>query len=237
MRLLVTRPDEDASATIAALEALGHEAVAAPLLTIEPLADAAIPDEAWQAILITSANGVRAIAGHPDFKKFRSVPVLTVGAASAEAAREAGFVSVVSAEGNVELLVELAASKLDPSSGPLLHVAGSVTAGNLKGGLEAQGFRVVRVVLYQAQAAKHLPEAARDALTAGTIDGVLFYSPRTAASFAALVRAAELEATLKPLTAYCLSAPVAEALAGLPFCDIRVSAEPRQSALLSLIGI
>ena len=236
MRLLVTRPDEDASATIAALEALGHEAIAAPLLTIHPIADAAIPEEAWQAILITSANGARAIAGHSDFEKLKSIPVLTVGAASAEAAREAGFVSVVSAEGNVELLVELVASELDPLAGPLLHVAGSVTAGDLKGGLEAQGFNVVRVVLYEAQAAKHLPEAAREALAAGTVDGVLFYSPRTAASFAALVKAAGLEATLKPLIAYCLSAPVAEALAGLPFCDIQVSDVPRQSALLSLIG-
>ncbi len=236
MRLLVTRPDEDASATIAALEALGHEAIASPLLVIQSIADAAIPDEAWQAILITSANGARAIAGHSDFKKLKSISVLTVGAASAEAAREAGFTSVVSAEGNVDSLVMLAASKLDPSSGPLLHVAGSVTAGDLKGGLEAKGFCVVRVVLYEAQAATHLPEAACQALAAGTVDGVLFYSPRTAASFAALVRAAELEATLKPLTAYCLSAPVAEALAGLPFCDIQVSDEPRQSALLSLIG-
>ena len=237
MRLLVTRPDEDASATIAALEALGHEAIASPLLTIRPIADAVIPDEAWQAILITSANGVRAIAGHSDFEKFKSIPVLTVGAASAEAAREAGFTSVVSAEGNVESLVTLAASKLDPSSGPLLHVAGSVTAGDLKGGLETPGFRVARVVLYEAQAAEYLPDAAREALAAGTLDGVLFYSPRTAASFAALVRAAGLDGSLKSLTAYCLSAPVAEALEGLPFCDIQVSDEPRQSALLSLIGI
>jgi len=236
MRLLVTRPDEDASATIAALEALGHEAIASPLLTIQPIAGAAIPDRAWQAILVTSANGARAIAAHPDFEKLKSIPVLTVGAASAEAAREAGFTSVVSAEGNVDLLVELVASKLEPSAGPLLHVAGSVTAGDLKGGLETKGFRVVRVVLYEAQAAKHLLDVAREALMAGTIDGVLFYSPRTAASFATLVKAVGLEATLKPLIAYCLSAPVAEALVGLPFCDIQVSDEPRQSALLSLIG-
>ena len=236
MRLLVTRPDEDASATIAALEALGHEAIAAPLLTIQPMVEAAIPDEAWQAILITSANGARAIAGHADFEKFKSIPVLTVGAASAEAAREAGFISVVSAEGNVELLVELVVSELDPSAGPLLHVAGSVTAGDLKGGLEKHGFRVVRVVLYEAQVAERLPDAAREALAAGKVDGILFYSPRTAASFATLVRKAELDAALKTLTAYCLSAPVAKALAGLPFCDIQVSDEPKQPALLSLIG-
>ena len=236
MRLLVTRPDEDASATIAALEALGHEAIASPLLTIQSMVDAAIPDENWQAILITSANGARAIAAHADFERLKSVPVLTVGAASAEAAHEAGFSSVVSAEGNVDTLVALAASKLNPSAGPLLHVAGSVTAGDLKGGLEAHGFRVERVVLYEALAAEHLPGMAREVLEAGTVDGVLFYSPRTAASFANLVREAELEAALKTLTAYCLSAPVAEALAGLPFCDIRVSDEPKQPALLSLIG-
>jgi len=236
MRLLVTRPDEDASATIAALEAAGHVALAAPLLTIHALDEAIVPDEKWQAVLITSANGARAIGTHACFAALKSVPVLAVGAASAEAARDMGFSSVVSAQGNVETLTQLALLRLRAEAGPLLHVAGSVTAGDLKGGLEAQGFSVVRVVLYEAVASDYLPEVARAALEGGRIDGVLFYSPRTAARFVTLVRAAGLERSLAAVTAYCLSRPVAEALDGVTFCDIRVSDEPTQAALLSLLG-
>ena len=88
----------------------------------------------------------------------------------------------------------------------------------------------------QQHLAERLPDPAREALEGGQVDGILFYSPRTAATFAALVRVAQLEPCLAPMTAFCLSGPVAEALNGLPFRDIQVSDEPRQGALLSLIG-
>ncbi|HEX7775905.1 MAG TPA: uroporphyrinogen-III synthase, partial [Parvibaculum sp.] len=120
--------------------------------------------------------------------------------------------------------------------GPLLHVAGSAVAGDLQGDLEARGFSVARVVLYAAEAATVLPEAAASALKAGRIDGALFHSPRTAASFAALVRSARLEGALSGVTAYCLSAAVAEALAGLPFAAVEAAASPDQTALLALLG-
>lgn len=236
MRLLVTRPDEDASATIAALERRGHEAIVAPLLVIRPLIEAVIPARKWQAILITSANGARAVGRHLDFETLKSTLVLAVGPASAEAAREVGFVSVASAGGNVETLEALVASRLDPEAGPVLHVAGKITAGDLKGGLEARGFCFVRAVLYEAQVVAQLPAVAREALEGGRIDGVLLYSPRTATTFADLVRKAELLPTLTSVTAYCLSAAVAKALQGLSFGDIKVSDEPSEDALLSLIG-
>ncbi|HEX7775548.1 MAG TPA: uroporphyrinogen-III synthase, partial [Parvibaculum sp.] len=79
MRLLVTRPDEDAGPLAAALAAMGHEAVVAPLLTIRMLRDVALPDQRWQAILITSANGARALALRRAAVALASVPVVAVG--------------------------------------------------------------------------------------------------------------------------------------------------------------
>ncbi|HUD53168.1 uroporphyrinogen-III synthase [Parvibaculum sp.] len=237
MRLLVTRPDEDQDGLAEALRAMGHQAIAAPLLAIRPLADAAIPDTPYQALLVTSANGARAVgARRRDMARLAALPVLAVGEASAEAARAAGFADVASAGGDVEALIELALRRLAPGGGPLLHVAGSVTAGDLKGGLEAHGFSVDRVALYEAVAADCLPEAAIEALGTGAADGVLFYSPRTARSFASLIRAAGLEQTLVTLTAYCLSGAVADALAGLPFKAIETATEPTQAALLGRLA-
>jgi uroporphyrinogen-III synthase len=66
VRALVTRPREDAEKLAAALAARGIEAVLAPLLTIRPLPDSKerlaplLPGA--QAVLFTSANGVRAFA-------------------------------------------------------------------------------------------------------------------------------------------------------------------------------
>ena len=62
MRVLVTRPREDAGETLAALMAMGHEGLVEPLLQIRPVAQD-LPDlQGFQALLITSRNGVRAFA-------------------------------------------------------------------------------------------------------------------------------------------------------------------------------
>ena len=64
MRLLLTRPEPDAQRTAAALRAQGHDVIIAPLLRIEPAADAEIGAGPWAAILITSANAAHAVATH-----------------------------------------------------------------------------------------------------------------------------------------------------------------------------
>lgn len=236
MRLLVTRPDEDAKSLIAALKAQGHETVASPLLSIRFLPEAAIPRAAYRALLATSANGVRALGVHRDAALFHSLKVFAVGEASAEAACAAGFADVESAGGNVTALAALVARRLSPEEGPLLHVAGSTVAGDLMGDLEARGFRVTRVRLYEAIAASRLPEAARAAIEARTLDGALFYSPRTARTFAVFIRDVGLQDALSAVTAYCLSLAVAEALAGLPFAAVRIAEAPDQPSLLRLIS-
>ncbi len=94
---------------------------------------------------------------------------------------------------------------------------------------------MTRAVLYEARLASTLPEAARAALEEGTLDGVLLYSPRTARAFASLVRKAGLEARVKGLAAYCLSAAVAEALDELPGLTVKIAREPDQAALIALL--
>lgn len=233
MRLLVTRPDEDAASLIAALTALGHEAVAAPLLSIRILPDVKIPDADYRALLVTSANGVRALGAHK--ARFLSLKVFAVGEASADAVRKAGFAEVEAAEGDVLSLSALVARRLPPEGGPLLHIAGSIVAGDLKGDLEARGFSVTRAVLYDAIPVTALPDEAAVQLKTGRIDGVLLYSPRTARTFAGLVQESGVKDSLSGVTAYCLSQAVADGLNGLGFAAVRVAAGPDQLSLLRLI--
>ena len=102
MRLLLTRPEPDAQRTAAALRAQGHDVIIAPLLRIEPAADAQIGAGPWAAILITSANAAHAVAAHARVTPLRALPVFAVGQRSAEAMAAAGFADVTSADGNVE---------------------------------------------------------------------------------------------------------------------------------------
>src|SRR5262245_18884914 len=100
MRLLVTRPEPDNARTAAELRARGHEVMLAPLLRIEPVPDADLGNGPWSGVLITSANGARAIAAHKRRAALDALPVLAVGQASAAAARDAGISDVTSADGD-----------------------------------------------------------------------------------------------------------------------------------------
>jgi len=233
MRLLITRPRDDAEALARELAGRGIESLIDSVLSVADV-DGPAPDLAGvQALLITSANGVRAFAR---CSKERGVAVYAVGDASARAARELGFTTVASAAGDVEALAHLVTSALDPAGGALVHVAASHVAGNLSAMLGDAGFEVRRHVLYEARAAEALGRETRNALRDGVLDGVLLYSPRTAEAFARLVTAAGLSGALRGVDAYCLSEAVAGEIRGLPWRTVIVAPRPDQDALLDALG-
>ena len=185
-RALVTRPREDALGIAQALAARGVQVQLEPLLEIRPRQGVALPLAGVQGILATSANGVRALAANLDR---RTLPLWAVGDATARCAVELGFSRVESAGGDVESLAGLVARRVDPRQGALLHAAGTAVAGDLAGRLAAHGIEVRRVVLYDALAATALSPALIALLEAACLDLALFFSPRSAATFATLAGA------------------------------------------------
>lgn len=221
-----------------ALIAQGHEAVGCPMLRIESAKDAAPAlqkalQDPVQGLLMTSANGVREFAA---LEKKRDWPVYAVGDATAQAAKEAGFKTVHSAQGDVDSLATLVIKKADPVKGAFVHSAGSCVAGDLKGKLEVAKLSYIRVVTYKAEAEQTVPPAILADLKAAKYDGVLFYSPRTADLFAQAIQKAKAVESLKPLTAFALSQAVADKIKGLGFKAIKVAPKPEQKALLDVIG-
>jgi uroporphyrinogen-III synthase len=232
MRLLVTRPLDDAQALADRLAERGHDATIEPLLTIAPDLRAPLPLDGVRGLVFTSANGVRAFALR---SPRRDLPVFAVGAATAAAAREAGFAAVASAEGDVAALEELIAARASPADGPLLHVAGAVVAGDLAGRLAARGYDLRRATLYAAEPATRLSAAARAALEGGRLDGAMLFSPRTAEIFVALTAEPSLRAAVGGLTLFALSRAVADAAAPAGWRRIVVAARPDEAALLDLV--
>jgi uroporphyrinogen-III synthase len=96
LRVAITRAQPEADRTAERVRARGAEAIVAPLLTIVPCGYDTSTSGA-QAIIFTSTNGVRAF---PDARGARERLVLAVGDATANAAREAGFINVRSADGD-----------------------------------------------------------------------------------------------------------------------------------------
>ncbi len=232
MRVLVTRPEEDAAALVVALQARGHEALVEPMLTVVPAAGVTPPRDldGVQALLFTSANGARAFAR---LSERRDLPVFAVGDASAEAARTAGFAAVESAGGNVDDLARLAIGRLNPADGVLYQAAANRLAGDLKGALEAAGFTLRREKLYQTVPVTDLSANLRRELAAGQVAAATFFSPRTAATFAGLVEKMGLAGSCAETTALCFSEAVADQLRGLDWRAVLVAERPNQNSLLA----
>ncbi len=232
MRVLITRPREDAEPLAAALRTYGVESVIAPLLEIRNLAGPPLDLDGVQALLATSANGVRAFAAR---EPAPSLPVYAIGDATARTAEAEGFQAVVSASGDVAALAELVRNRLDPNAGALMHVAGTRVAGDLSGMLTAAGFHYRREILYEARKADSLPSAAAQAIHDRSIQGVVIYSPRTAATFVKLIRKAGLDDDCSFLSAFCLSPAVAERAAVIAWKSVIVATRSDQSAMVEAV--
>jgi len=230
-RLLITRPAEDARPLIDRLHDLGIDSLAAPMMEIVYADGAPLDLENVQGFLLTSANGVRALAARTER---RDIACFAVGDATARMARALGFSAVESADGDVDDLARLVVSRARPDAGALLHAAGTVSAGDLSGTLTAAGFAVRREVLYEARTLDTLGSDARDALQSGDLDGVIVYSPRTARHFCKLVGDAGLDAVLERLTLFALSDNVSAAADG-PWKKRIVAVHPHQESLLQAV--
>ena len=229
MRLLITRPEPDATRSAQALRARGHEALVAPLLAMQTIeTDIA---GSYNAVLMTSANAARALSAHPRAGKFTQLPAFTVGARSAGAARAAGFSEVVSANGALADLVTLVAARFAGSSARLLYLAGEERAGDLGGELAVYGIAVETVAIYRTVAAGRLSAELVQALSNGRLDGALHYSRRSVTTLLRLAEPNVLNALLN-LAHYCLSREVAAPLRAAGAVRISVASRPDEAALI-----
>ncbi len=233
MKLLVTRPNNVSADLGRRLEETGHDVLYAPLLSITYRENVSLDFGGVQALIVTSANGARALEKGTNR---RDLPVYAVGNRSAEVAQDAGFETVFSAGGDVEDLVSLVRSKVDPGSGILFHAGGARLAGDLKGMLEEGGFSYQREVLYEAVDVQELPPATLRALEQEELDGILLFSPHTADIFSKHIEQAGLNTHLREVTAWCLSANVADRLTELPFAARHVADEPTEDSLLAALN-
>lgn len=228
--LLLTRPTAQSRALAIEIEAQypgKTKCLISPLLRIEPSGrlPAITP---FQTVIFTSTNGAQAFARESDARP----KCICVGPRTAQTAKRLGF-PTTSAEGTARELITLINTTLSPKNGPLLHIRGAHTTGDITDTLSAHGFNVQETVLYQ-QLPQPLNQQARGAFDAGEIDAVLLYSPRTAAIFTAdLARHSEWDH--RPFTSLCLSENIAKAVAKSHCGAILTAHAPSGSAMLTLI--
>jgi len=217
VKLWVTRTAPDALATAERLRALGHEPVAAPLLEVRTLENARADLKGVGAFAFTSRNGVAAFAA---LTRRRNLPVYTVGEATAQAARAAGFGAVASADGALAELVALIA--LHPPKGTLLWPGALEPAGDLAAALAPHGVVCVHLPVYETVESAIVPPAG--------VEGVLVHSPRAARVLANRVG----PEAVAGWRLFAISHHAAQPLAHLPFRSVEIAEKPDETALLDL---
>lgn len=185
-------------------------------MAIRPIPQAAPDLTGVAALVFTSANGVAAFAAlTPD----RSRPVFTVGDATAQAARAAGFARVRSASGDLDRLAALLIAQ-GPAVGPLLVPGAREPAGDLpallRGRVEARALPVYEAV-------------GTGAATPDAFDAVLVHSARAGRALSAL-------GPFAGQAALALSAAAAEPLGDRSGLVIRIAPTPDETALLAALG-
>lgn len=214
----ITRARPGAEITANRVRTLGFDAVVAPLLQVAPVGHGPIDLTGIGAIAFTSVNGVEAFAAR---SSERGPRVFAVGAATAAAARRAGFADVLSAEGGVTALARAIAAHASDIDGGVLHPA----AAELAGDLGDAGIPVRTLTVYETVAAPRDP--AVEALVP-SLYAALVHSAKAARLLADILR----ETPAPALRLLCLSPAVAAPLCG----EISTAALPNEEALLNLLA-
>jgi len=239
MAVLVTRPHPENEATAAALRVRGFEALLAPVLRFEPLAFRDEDETTYDALIVTSANALRAIEGQSAQARLLQLPLFAVGDQTAEAARRSGFNKVISAGGDAAALrdIVLASAKARKlkKGAALLYLAGADLARDLERELGGHGFTVVTATTYRMVAISRLPEQVGEAFTANRVQAVLHYSLRSARAFLEAVRADGFEISALAVLQCCISANVAACLREAGATRVQVAASPDENALLAAL--
>lgn len=233
MHLIVTRPQADAEELQRKLEVKGHKVSLAPLLDIRMGPQRPIASRPYQAVLITSANGARALAQHPARARLVTKTAYAVGAQTRTAAQAIGFANVIQAGGEVGAIIQQVQRDLNSAEGPLLYLSGEATSGDLEGMLRRSGFDIDRVMLYAAVPATHLPAPVAGLIKRGETNGVLLYSRRTAKVWAKCIAAAGLDSDMRRVIHFCLSTTVASAIPS--GWNVKIAAVPSESSMLELV--
>lgn len=232
VRMLVTRPEPEASDTAQRLAALDIAAVIAPLLRARVLATSLPDPRGFAAIAVTSAAALRALAERDAIAPFRGLRLFAVGEKTARTARELGFSDVEIAGGTLGHLVEmLAHARL---VGPVFYPAARDLSGDLARSLASHGVMVITTRIYAMDTLEALPPAVSADLANGTIDAALFYSRRTAETFVKLATPIVAPTERKRMGALCLSEAIAEPLIDAHFVRVGLADSPSEQAMMRL---
>ncbi|WFU08555.1 uroporphyrinogen-III synthase [Rhizobium sp. CB3090] len=240
MRVVVTRPAHSGERTARRLAEMGHEAVLLPLSKPIRHIDAtrqALSDTRG-AIAVTSAEAIRTLRaiGQP-LQPHLGRPLFAVGKATADEAKNLGFIHVFTSEGSGTELAELISREwADIPQAPLLYLAGSPRAAGFEARLTGLNIPFQTVECYRMQNIIIEDATLRRLFFDASADAVLLYSHQTAKRFFSLPFLQRHQNLLASTRFLCLSEAIAEAVPPSLHSHVDIANMPDEDSLLALLA-
>lgn len=232
--MLVTRPEPGASRTGRRLASGGFSPLLMPLSRIEAVAqDANSVTQLPDAVVATSANALLHLSA-PLAARLSGLPLFAVGDKTGQAARQAGFASVVEGDGDAAELAQRVASRY-PAGARLVYLCGRVRLPDFEAAMEGAGIDVHPIETYDTPSLVPESEMIVALLGGLPVDAVMLYSRNAALTFSAIAARAELGGLFEGAWFLCLSGKIAAALPATGAVRHRVAAEPNEDAMFALL--
>ncbi|MBN8981472.1 MAG: uroporphyrinogen-III synthase [Rhizobiales bacterium] len=240
MAVLVTRPAPDNEKTAKVLAARGFEPLLSPTLRFEAMPFYDDHGAAYDGVILTSANAVRALRDHEFNSRLVNLPSFAVGEHTAETARQAGFTNIIAAKGDAgvlrDVIAKSAASKVIRKGATLCYIAGADLARDLAAELGQLGFTVITHTAYRMIPVETLPGETAEAFRTGVIQAVLHFSRRSACAFVAAARSGGVEVSALALPQYCISDAVGMILRDAGATQVTIASAPNEDALIGTLA-
>lgn len=236
MRVLVTRPEPDASLSAERLRAAGYDALVAPVLETIFLDDA-LDSPQLADFVVTSRNGVRALAAISSLEMRQTSTLYTVGEATAALAAEAGFKYIRTAAGTVDQLADLIGSANGVDCKNLIYVCGRDRKGKLEDKLRANGWQVDVAIRYYADPVDYFPSHVLQAIRGQNIDAILLYSNRSGEAFKALIEKYDLSQSTNSIIFFCLAKSIESVFDGHQEIQLIVVEQPNEQSMFDALAL
>lgn len=216
--LVLLRPQPGNDASAARAREMGLAVIQIPLFDVLPADGGPLPAGPFDALLLTSINGVR--FGATVMSAFAGLPIYAVGEATAYAARIAGHQKVITGGGDAQSTATMMAAD---GRRNVLHVAGEDVRP-----FDSQGISILRHTVYRS--VERDADTVRAALKGLGPMVVAIHSPRAAVLFASLI-----PATRRMRIHVVAISEAAARVCGKGWASVTVSEAPNDTALLHCV--
>lgn len=222
-RIWITRAEPAAAKSAKNWQSAGFETICAPLIEIAPPKIMPQSLDKNAVLLITSKNALHMLGRLTDRRDW---PVMTVGDASADLARDMGFADVISAGGTGKDLIALVKNTYKPGQNiQFTYVSAETCRVQIAKRLVADGYMARRDVYYCNRPVMKFPEIDTSALT-----HIALYSPMAARKLSTHL------AQLEHITIISMSSEVDKALGAANLAVRCVASRPEESAMIRALS-